>query len=850
MFLQLRFRCMLATMRAARPAVRISALGSFSSYQRRWRNARVVVSPTPCWTFLFLVLLCVTFVSCLDSDNSIFSAQSGLNSTAGPVPVGSGVNGPEPYIQSLSAPGLSTAEQIGDHKEVTTAESVSAFAGDAAGREETDVAEGVSKLSLMKTHAANLTDSFMKRISELTGQIDLLRMKVVKAKDEVQRLNETFDDRAQETLNLIEARMAEFSSGLSRLEEELDKQLHPTTGIVRHRLLAFREHLSKLRAAAQESFATEASELMRQVDTCGTSVDELTRFYFDLRSRVDAGISDLESRLVLSRRDLEDVAQEQLVALTLADQRITGEAVQRLQDFLKDLRLEENMLQTIVADIQKQFLESRTFGGGLSRREKGATYIDLSSSFAHSKIEKVCVVITHLVNQVLPNKTVIPIFIHSVAPASTVLNEPPSTRGGLQQALLDAKALFASFRIGRALKDEEPKKKAKDQENVGSAAGEAAGEMVLPSEQILAKAAAQWLQERETFGMRYDHFAMIRIDGLLMEYYTVPFLEYHPYSYANETNIEIVRADGFPKRLQTTVQEKLKPLEVALEKNHFLLIAYVGEVTGDVVQPRASLAQTQARLNLSRELTQVLRGPSVGVYFRFEYYKRQLRFIDQMEKLFHEAAKNKMGARTILQGDDIRIMAVVGSKSTPGGLIQLDLPPCRDGDAFFHHAFVAMKLTLKAVSPDLLAFPSDNLLSKALAGLVWEVSGGSIYRRGSGVNISPKRKAAQTCGVAISTDGVAKRVWRSQVLKASMSFLEKNPAYQDAGETIKKDRAVPLKGVIAVQDSTADAVEAKIPNGYKDVAKLVVRTIARVMRNNLDFVWRGYTVYLCVNVVE
>lgn len=566
---------------------------------------------------------------------------------------------------------------------------------------------------------------------------------------------------------------------------------------------------------------------------------------------MDAGISDLESRLVVSRRVLEEVAQEQLGALTLADQRITGEAVQRLHDFLKDLRLEENMLQTIVADIQKQFLESHAFGGGLGRREKGATYIDLSSSFAHSKIEKVCVVITHLVNQVLPNKTVIPIFIHSVAPASTVFTEPVNARGGLQQALLDAKALFASFRIGRALRDEDTKKKAKDGNTLGSATGEATGEMVLPSEQILAKAAAQWLQERESFGTRYDHFGMIRIDGLLMEYYTVPFLEYHPYSYANEANLEIVRADGFSKRLQATVQEKLKPLEVVLEKNTFLLIAYVGEVAGDVVQPRASLVQTQARLNLSRELTQVLRGPTVGVYFRFEYYKRQLRFIDHMENLFREAAKNRMAARAILQGDEIRIMAVVGSKSTPGGLIQLDLPPCRDGDAFFHHAFVALKLTLKAVSPELLAFPSDNLLARGLADLVWEVSGGSIYRRGSGVSFPPKRKAAQTCGVAISTDGVAKRVWRSQVLKASMSFLEKNPAYQDAGETTEKDRAGPLKEVIVAKDSTADAVEAKLSRkGYKDVAKHVVRAIARVMRDKLDFVWRGYTVYVSVNVVE
>lgn len=49
----------------------------------------------------------------------------------------------------------------------------------------------------------------MNRVSELAGEIDLLRMNVVKAKDEVQRLNETFDERAQETLNLIEARMGE-----------------------------------------------------------------------------------------------------------------------------------------------------------------------------------------------------------------------------------------------------------------------------------------------------------------------------------------------------------------------------------------------------------------------------------------------------------------------------------------------------------------------------------------------------------------------------------------------------------------------------------------------------------------
>ncbi|PFH38021.1 hypothetical protein BESB_003620 [Besnoitia besnoiti] len=699
------------------------------------------------------------------------------------------------------------------------------------------------RMQEVMTQAGDITDQFMVEIASLTAQIDTLRMEVNNAKGELNRLNELFDDKTEKTLRMIGERIEEFSSDLEQLEADLSEQLKPGTGIVFKRLEELRTQLLKSRAEAESHFHSEAYSLMRQVDTCSARVDELTRVYFDLRNRTDLETTDMDARMIKARHELEDLVQQRVAVLAASEQRITAEAVKRLVELLKNLRLEENMLQDIVRSIQRQFLEPSTVVGRHAHREKGATFIDLSSSFADSKIEKVCVVMTHHVQQLLPGKIVIPIFIHIVPPVSR-LSQPNNTRGRkVFSGLGGARALLASLKLAPLGKADES-----DMPDDAQSGVDEPSDMVIPDEQIIAAGAAQWLQERQAFGARSDHYVVVRVHGLLMEYYTVPTLQYQQFSYARPKNISVARPEHFAERLEEVMHSKLRVLEAALDKDTFLLIGYLGEATGHVVQPRASLLQTANRVAAARSLEQDVTSSSVGVYSRVKQFKHQLRFIDDLANIYARLYKKNLATRAVLQGDEIEVVVVVGGKAAGVGKITAEMPPCREDDPFFRQAFTVLSMNLTAVTQQIFAFPSDMLLAKALSGLVSGIEGGVAgYTEESSTGRSSGVQSA--CGAIISTSGLAKRVWRQQVLRASLSVMRKStPAEKGGGGKEETPRA--LTEVPVVKGSIRDAVEANLELGYLDLPAYIMEAIVRVMRDRLEFVSRGYTFYVIVNVSE
>ncbi|KEP60722.1 UNVERIFIED_CONTAM: hypothetical protein HHA_249990 [Hammondia hammondi] len=702
--------------------------------------------------------------------------------------------------------------------------------------DEAEAAEIKNRLASMRIHAGSLTDKFMENVARLTAQIDMLRLEVNKAKGEIQRLNESFDDQTEETLRMIDNRSAEFIRGLSLVEEQLDEQLQPPSGVVYRHLQDLRGRLTEIRVEAENNFRTEASSVMQQIDTCSAKVDDLTRLYFEMRRRMDVEVSDIDTRLISARHELEELVQERLNLLGASEQRITAEAMKRLRGFLKNLHLEENMLQDIVQSIQREFLEPSAFTGAGAHREKGATYIDLSSYFLSSKIEKVCSVMSHLVKQMLPGKTVIPIFIHTVPQPST--SSPPRRESGGKLFGGLGSALFASLNLGPPgwAGSEDKRGDEKRQSEVQIA------ELILPDEQVIATVAAEWLRERQRSGPVFQHYAVVRVEGLLAEAYTVPYLQPLRFDYARESRFGLARVDQFGEKLEKTIHEKLGLLTEALEKNTYLLVAYLGEAAGDV-KPQPSLAQTKSRIATARRLLQNVKAPSLGAYFHFEQFKQQLRFLDELAKVFTRNQKKHLASKVVLPGDDIEISVVVGGKGAPGGKLKIAMPPCRQGDPFFQPAFTILSMQLTALTPQVVAFPSDTLLARTLSTILEDLRGTATLDEESG---DKRGQRAPTCGATITSSGVAKRFWRPEVLKVSMSFMERHVSAPNR----KNERGPALRHVPVVKDSTHDVVKADLKNGFDDLAKYTITAIARVLRDRLDASPRGYTLYVIVNVKE
>nr|PIM04405.1 putative microtubule-binding protein [Toxoplasma gondii COUG] len=705
--------------------------------------------------------------------------------------------------------------------------------------DEAEAAEIKNRLASMRIHAGSLTDKFMENVARLTAQIDILRLEVNKAKGEIQRLNESFDDQTEETLRVIDNRSAEFIRGLSLVEDQLDEQLQPPSGVVYRHLQDLRNRLTEIRVAAEKNFHTEASSVMQQIDTCSAKVDDLTRLYFEMRRRMDVEVSDIDTRLISARHELEDLVQERLNQLGASEQRITAEAMKRLREFLQNLHLEENMLQDIVQNIQREFLEPSAFPGAGAHREKGATYIDLSSYFSSSKIEKVCSVMSHLVKQLLPGKTVIPIFIHTVPQPST--SNPPTRESGgkLFGGLGSARALFASLNLGPPGWAGSEDKKGGDEKRQSEVQ---IAELILPDEQVIATVAAEWLRERQRSGPVFQHYAVVRVEGLLAEAYTVPYLQPLHFDYAKESRFSLARVDQFGEKLEKTIHEKLGLLTEALEKNTYLLVAYLGEAAGDV-KPQPSLAQTKSRIATARRLLQHVKAPSLGAYFHFEQFKQQLRFLDELAKVFTRNQKKHLASKVVLPGDDIEISVVVGGKGAPGGKLKIAMPPCRQGDPFFQHAFTILSMQLTALTPQVVVFPNDALLARTLSTILEDLRGNSTLDEERG---GKPGQRAPTCGATITSSGVAKRFWRPEVLKVSMSYMEKHVSPPNR----KNERGPALRNVPVVKDSTHDVVKADLKNGFDDLAKYTTTAIARVLRDRLDASPRGYTLYVVVNVKE
>lgn len=155
--MDLQFRRTLVPMGPAILFVRVSAHVPFSTHRRTWKSR--AVAPRTAWSnFVLLTSFFLAPILWSGSHVPAVAAHPTRDSSAAAASVDGGLNASEPGSVRLPSTGLSKGGEVEDKKEVTTGESAPALGEDGAGLEERDVTEGVAKLRVMKSHAANLTD--------------------------------------------------------------------------------------------------------------------------------------------------------------------------------------------------------------------------------------------------------------------------------------------------------------------------------------------------------------------------------------------------------------------------------------------------------------------------------------------------------------------------------------------------------------------------------------------------------------------------------------------------------------------------------------------------------------------
>ncbi|KAL8432378.1 hypothetical protein Efla_006153 [Eimeria flavescens] len=433
--------------------------------------------------------------------------------------------------------------------------------------------------------------------------------------------------------------------------------LAPGTGRVSGMLVEFRKQLQEAAAGELEGIAAKVEEVVSQLRSANGQLDELLQHSEEARTLAANEVSNAEDRMMDTLRLFDLLTRQELLQLAQQQQQCAQKEIESFQVKLDGMHLHEHVLETLVDKFASDLEDYRE----RRRVSRLLTFMDLSAAFAGPRPQSVCSVLMHLVRQKPAARDVAVVFVYGV--------DPPKASG------LDMNAPLA-----------------------------------VPSPQVLRAAAASWKARTEVYGHRATSYAVVRVEGLLLEVFTVPFLEGERIGFAADDELRAAEPAEFAAKLAEAVNEANL---TSGSEAPFSLVVYLGQLKEDRVRPPPTRDLSHNRTLYVRHMVQHLKPATRSLAAVWERLRAQLQFIDAAAAALKEGSSNGEAVQLSVRRLDVEIICF----SAP-----VPPPPCRR-DPHLREALHYLQIRLLPISGGFVV-PDEAVLTAALTSLVRMVHGG------------------------------------------------------------------------------------------------------------------------------
>ena len=440
-------------------------------------------------------------------------------------------------------------------------------------------------------------------------------------------------------------------------------------------------------AAELTGMEGEIETLVAQLKSSNQQLAELLQLSEDAKALVEKDIRRIDEKMSNTLQLFEILTRQELAHLAQQQQQCALKEIEEFTAKLADMHLMEHVLETLV---DRFFTELEDYR---ERRKvsRAITHMDLSTAFAGPRPQSVCSVLTHLVRQKKAAREVAMIFVYAVNPP-IASGLPPSP-------------------------------------------------LVVPPPSMLRAAAASWKARTDVYGHKATSYSVVRVEGSLVEVFTVPFLESERLTFEATEELRVAQPNDFGDRLADAINEA--NLSGSADNSSFSLVVYLGTIQEDHVRPPPTRTLSQNRLLFVRHMVNHLEPTNKELATVWDRLQTQLRFIDAAGAAIKEGISNGEAVQLTVRRLDVEILCF----SAP-----IEAPPCRR-DPHLREAFHYMQIRLTRIHGGFV-LPDDSIVAAALTSLVRLVHAGG-----------------PSCPVIISTRVLRrKRFWQRQAYGAAFEM--------------------------------------------------------------------------------
>lgn len=571
-----------------------------------------------------------------------------------------------------------------------------------------------------------------------------------------------------------------FGRSLARLEEEVASLLAPEKGVVSSILSSYEAQIRSLSQNATAAFEKRVTHVVERLEETNTRLGSLLQLAVEAKALLLANAQQLEARTsntsnlfnFLSRKELETSAAAQRAL-----------AIEQLEGFKKQLAgmtLKEHVLEGLV----DSYLQKRAS----LRDSRGVTpdlsLLDVSSLFDGPRASSVCSVLTHLLQKKAPHQEIASVFVQVASPPSAAL------------ALAAASATASG---GGAPLQSSAASNAGAVAVLGAIGALPPTVVAVPPASAVIAAARLWKRRTDVYGHKGHAYAVVRIEGPLVEVFTVPFLESEPYILTGEEALHFVNGEELPRRLQDLVNAL--GINAAMNSLPETLVVYLGSVPNSEGGPPPSRRRSLQRVELLRALSPAaadsvgpvsqrssprldLSSPVAAAFWGGSH--AQLVFMEAAETLLKKALGGGLAAQVSVRRLDAEVLVIASSSAEA-----LAPPPCRLGPHLREVFHVLQVRLYRRLSSDTLrlVFCPQKALAKPAASLylcnafcqqvrLTEVSEGSFVVPSDSVIASAVSTltrsvsvGAPSCAIAASTSWTPpERFWKKPQFSSELFY--------------------------------------------------------------------------------
>ncbi|XP_026192895.1 uncharacterized protein LOC34621087 [Cyclospora cayetanensis] len=493
-------------------------------------------------------------------------------------------------------------------------------------------------------------------VTLFSARLSHMRQRLAAEARSVKRLGEAFSTRADAAIDLVTNQFRPFELKLNELEDKVEDLLAQGQGRVSLLLSAYRSELKQAAATELESIEAEIEGLVRQFKASNEQLDELLQLSEDAKLLTEKDIQRLQERMSNTLQLFDILTRQELLHLAQRQQQCALREIEEFTEKLSAMHLMEHVLETLVDKFAKD-LEDYQERRRLSR---ALTFLDLSTSFAGPRPQSVCSVLVHLVRQKERAKDVGIVFVYGVA--------PPQSSGTPLSTLF------------------------------------------VPPPSALRAAVSCWKKRTDIYGHKATSYAVIRVEGSLLEVFSVPFLEPERFIFETTEELRVALPSEFPERLAGAVNEA--NMAGGLDVPHSLVV-YLGQVQDDQTRPPPTRILSHNRITLARHMLNHVEPPTKELTAVWERLQQQLNFVDAAAAAVMDGVAAGEAVQLALRRLDVEILCFTSA---------LPVPPCRR-DPHLREAFHYMQIQLTRTSSGFV-LPADSVVVSALTSLVRIVHSG------------------------------------------------------------------------------------------------------------------------------